>query len=222
MKRAVVCLLTVLTGCVAGSALTLTGVGVYSTNGSGNPSGGQFWNTLGGDGLYNVYLRQSGVWINSGNTNPSARVSIAMTPGVHTFEIYGQPGSTDHFGLSLMFDGDDSNVRIAAHNASSGGPTGFSVTSSGDVSDLNWVSGATPNSLSYSSGGTTATLTKFVYETPAMSPVGDTVQAFNNVSGGGNDYHGVFELTVPVPEPFTLGLACLGLVAGIRRRRKAA
>ena len=216
MKRAVVCTIVVMAGCVTGSALTLTGLGVYSTDGSGNPSGGQFWNTLGGDSLYNVYLRQSGGWINSGNAG-AARVSIAMTPGVHTFEIYGQPGSAAHFGLSLMFDSDDANVRIAAHNASSGGPTGFSVTSSGNVYDLGMTLRATPNSLSYSSGGTTATLTKFVYETPSASP-GDLVQAFNNVPGSGNDYHGVFELTVPVPEPFTLGLAGLGLAVGIRRR----
>lgn len=221
MKRVLSIVFLAIGASTCAFALNLTGIALFSADTSGNPSGGQRWNTLGGDVTYNLYLRQGAAWVNSGN-GAEARIDVPLTPGVHFFDIYGQPGSGSHFGISLMFDGTDNAPRIAAHNPSAGSDTGFSVTSSGSVYDLNSVLRPTPNSLSYSSGGLTATLTKFIYMTPTIPPVQDLVQGYNNIPGGGNDCHGVIELTV-VPEPSSMlvlgaGAACSYFA---RRRRRS-
>lgn len=229
------CCLTITTKASAG---VMTGALQFSTNNSGALSGGQVWNSLGGDGTFNLYVTQAnsginGAFLNSGNTNPAARINVDLsTPGTYMFHTFGQPGTIQSFfGLNLFFDSDDVNPGISVFAAvdtplSPPYPS-FSANSSSTLNLQNNAPSAGAGTLVWSDGTVNVTLTDYRWSQPDVENL-DRIQGLNNVPGAGNDFVGHFtlEVTSVVPEPSSLtllGLSALSMggYALLRRRGRA-
>ena len=132
------------------ASAVLTGLTEFSTDASGNFSGGQLWNTVNGDGANNLYIADggpAGAFLNSGD-GASTAPSINLQIGTNAFAIFGEPGlAISSYGLNLFFDGSNaagisvfapvrSGPAIPAFSANSGTSTG------GNLPHLNRVSGA--------------------------------------------------------------------------------
>lgn len=207
----------------------LSGAVQFSANSSGAATGGQIWNTLGSDGLFNLYFTQpntgiGGSLLNSGN-GASTALNLTLAPGAYEFFYFGQPGSDTGFAaLNLFFDGNTSTPRIsvfAATDTAAPSPPypSFSANSSTNTLTLAGSIVAGAGTLSYSSGGFTVTLTDYGWSTPGVFGL-DRVQAFSNAPGGGNDFVGMVRLSVTsVPEPGSLVLGALAVSGFLAWRR---
>ncbi|MCC7476786.1 MAG: PEP-CTERM sorting domain-containing protein [Pirellulales bacterium] len=193
----------------------LTGLIQFSANPDGS-TGSQYWNTLGGDGIYNLYTIASynidAPFINSGN-GAAASINVPLTVGTYPFTIYGEPGSAStHAGLNLFINSAIAPAIsvFAPHNSSA-----FAADSS--VSTRRLDGGIVPGAgtLNFTVDDLTISLTDYIWASPGQSlGTRNRVIAYNNTSGGGNDLLGHFTLVV-VPEPATivlLSLAGLGLL----------
>lgn len=213
-------------GCFALSmssqATTLFGVVNLSTDFSGNAVGDQVWNTVGGDGLYNLYLDEGSGFVNTGD-GAGASVNILLTPGVHTFSIYGEPGlSSTNWGLNLFFNGNASTPGISARNLQ-GAAAALAVANGGSTFALDGTTSvAGANTLTFIDGGTIVTLTGYSWNLPASA---DLVSGFDTTPSGNADFFGSFtlEVTSDIPEPAAwqaglLGLAMLAAHASLRRK----
>lgn len=180
--------------------------------------------TVGGNTGWNAYIRTvGGSFVNSGD-GPSTRFSIDLTPGTYNFEVVLQHGSwadnsPNNPGSHLNLFFNDNRVDPGISAKLSGGNTGdLQALSAGDlalvVNDAGGMS-APAGSLVYADNENIVTLTEF-----SMSVIGDEVQAFEGLPGGGEDSALSFTLDVQViPEPSTSLLALLGLGFFLRRRR---
>lgn len=74
----------------------LTGAIQFSTESTGTASGGQIWNTLGGDQWYDLWLAlnpETTLPVN-GPSDAQAGIDIPLEAGnSYTFYIFGQPGA---------------------------------------------------------------------------------------------------------------------------------
>jgi len=201
------------------SAATLTGATLFASNSQGLTNL-EVWNTVGGDLIFNLYLRDGATAINTGN-GANASINIPLfVPGTYTFNYRAQPGlqTPTHFGLNLFFGGDGNNPGISAVVGSNS--SNFSANSSLLTHRLDGLPIA-PGSgtLLYTEGDYRIILTALSQERAG----GNTVGGFTSTPGliGGNDYRGSFTLQVETPEPSTylmLGMGLAGL-AVLRRRR---
>ncbi len=206
--------------------INLTGAIEFSTDASGNAAGAEFWNTLGGDFSYNLYVSMNGTPINSGN-GASASINVALAPGTYNFQIFGNPGTNQpRHGLNLFFNGNNTNpgISVFAPTATDTGSPAFSANSAPNTLALNVTSTPGSGSTSFTTNGMTATISNYRWEASTVRNQ-DVVTAFDRISGGGVDNQGSFTLTV-VPEPGTVallgtGLLPLGSALLKRRRRKA-
>lgn len=221
-------LLAILGGVGEGRAQTLSAITQFSADASGAFSGGQAWNTRGGDAVYNLYVeKDTPPLLNSGNA-AGASISVPLVPGTYTYYLYAEQGGLPSFpyaGVNLFFDG-QSVPGISAYapvDTSGGSPNGSASTA--DL-DGNAIAGA--NTLTATVGGMTVTLSNFLF-TSLGSGSPDVVSAFNNAPSGATDFVASFTLTVraatpPAPVPAQSGpmialLAALValLAAGSRR-----
>ena len=207
-----------LMSCLITRATALFGVANFSTDISGNAAFNQIWNTLGGDTFYNLYIDDGSGFVNSGDGS-SASINITLTPGVHTYSIYGDPGLANRtWALNLFFNGDTTTPGISAVN--SDGAAGTSLfADSGSTLTLagNSVTGA--GTLQFIDGFTTVTLTSYTFSDVAAL---DRVSPFSTSPNTILDFAGSFTLdVVATPEPASAALlgASLVFLAAYRRRR---
>jgi hypothetical protein len=225
----------------AANALELTAAAIFSSNPVGQAYNGLIWNTVGNPpditDRWNVYFSSSTdinnpVFLNDGN-GAGASIDIPLAPGVYSFGMYGEAAGnhTDHFTLSLYFDGDDANPGISAVAPVNGTPVSFVAASHPDGLGLLASQGfvANANSLSFMSGGMMVTLTEYFWSTDTSNHP-DLVWPHNQrhdfgPSPAGADFYGQITLTVTaVPEPgtfalFGIGIAGIGLIRRHRRSR---
>ena len=212
-----------------GGAQQLTGAIVYATdvNGAPNTDG---WNTLGGDTVNNIYIRQQAAFINGPGNGADARINVNLSvPGTYSFFMYGDGGSqNDHHALNLFFDGNDSTPRISVFAATdtTGTTTAFTANSNANSRNLGYF-GSVPaaNTASYSDLGRTITVTAFGWSAPSVTNQ-NFVSPFSIAPNEVNDYTGRFTLTVTgtaTPEPGSFALLGAAVLTGagfMRRKRK--
>lgn len=174
---------------------TLTGMIVFSADGSGNASLGQIWNTLGGDGIWNLYVingPSGGPFVNTGNSG-AASISIPLALGTNTFTVHGDYSGVgfQHVGLNLFFGSDTTVPKISAFAAT--GVAG--ATANGGTTyrlDGGTVTGV--NQLTYGTGIYRVTLSNLLF-TPNVT-ASDRVDQQNNAANGVND--NVLSMTLEV------------------------
>lgn len=207
-------------GAAASRAQTITDITLFRQNAAGD-SISEGWNSRGGDGISNLYLKSGASFINSGN-GAAARITLDVSsPGTYTYSFFGENvnGNTaPSLGINF-FANNAATPAISARGANDGTFTASSRTTSGVVFEA--VAGA--NALSFTNVGRQITLSAFTYNTTSG---GDFVQSFNNVPGGTTDTIGSFTLSVSggaaVPESgtFALVLPSLILLGGVVARRR--
>ncbi len=218
MRPIVLAFLATLVGCELSSAASLTGATFFTAGPQGNTTL-EFWNTLGGDIIFNLYLLDGVTPLNSGNGS-NARINVPLNlPGTYTFVFRAQPllQNPGQFGFNLFFDGVDNTPGISALVTANSGT--FAANGAPLTHRLDGIPVAGANSLLYVNGDQRITLTAL---SQARSG-GNKVGPFTNSPGfiGGNDYAGSFTLLVETPEPSTYLLFGAGLAAfsAMRRRR---
>ena len=211
----VVALLAALT---ASAQPTLTGMVEFSTNYAGSAFLDQVWNTLGGDGVWNIYVipgPAGGAFVNSGD-GAAMPISIPLAPGTHAFTVHADYSNitATYLGLNLFFAGDAISPRISVFGLDGfigGTPTGGSTYT---------LAGApTPgaNSVSFTADGYRVTLSEFLYRGDVSGL--DRVSPNNDSANARNDNLVTFTLTVEfvgaVPTLSAAGIAALGLLLAI-------
>ncbi len=208
---------------------TLTGAILFSADSSGAASGFESWNTLGGDGIYNLYVTTGELgdpFINSGNSALTS-ISIPLSPGTHTFSIFGEratQGAISHYGLNLFFNGSASpDLSVFAPRTTSSTPpyAAFTANSSANTFKLDTSPVPAAGTLSYVFSGQIITLTGFFWAAPETVFGMDRVSPANNAPSGIGDYVGQFTVSVTaVPEPTVAALLAAGLFLLAGRKRK--
>ena len=180
----------------AKAQVSLSGIALYSTDGSGNflDDG---WNTLGGDVMYNLWVSANGNPIN-GPTDASASVNFPLTPGTYTFSISGDSGRNRAFhGLNLFFNGNNNSPRISvmAPTATNTMVTSFTANQSANTPNLAYTSLVSSGANSFNLGGFNVALTGFRWQYSTVESK-DLVSPFTPSPNGKLDNQGIFTLTV--------------------------
>jgi len=167
--------LTMLLPNAAVAQLKLTGARLFGIGTDGKRSG-NYWNTVGNDGGFNVYLftgtPKSPKFLNSGNTDDSLNPKFDLTPGTYTLGFAADTQPTTDFELELCFN-DDTTICLSVR-ARDGGNGQFSGTTT------------------YSVNGYTVTLIGL----QTFSPHVDLVSPYENKPNGVTDFAGSFTLRV--------------------------
>ncbi len=168
----------------AGAQPTLTGAIAFSTDSSGNATG-QWWNTLGLDGGWNLYVVQGapgGAFVNTGNS-ASTSISIPLSVGANTFTFEGDYSvDISYQGLNLFFDGNNTVPAISVFDAV--GVTG-GLPNGGTTRQLDGTTIAGANSLVAYVDSYRVTVSGFlarlaVSGTDRVSPYADSADGSND------------------------------------------
>jgi len=214
-------------------ATSLTGLVEFSADSSGSEAQGEFWDTVGANTRYNLYVAPGSIadgngFINHGNGAATA-INIPLFAGSYTFTIVGadHPGYTPD-ALNLFFDGNGGSpgISVIAPIRVFGSPEpGFSANSGAATPFLSSTTGTVPGAgtLSFTDGIETVTLSDYFWE---RSDSANLVTGFNDGPGSPPDFTGQFTITVTnnatveggiggfsVPEPGSLALLAVSLLS---------
>lgn len=225
--------LTIMAMCVAfpAFATTLTSLTMEKSTNTGqwtNAPGG-IWSTNLADSLSQLGVMQNGVFLNTpGGRLDLGEISINLSPGVNSFELYGNSwgrGGSDYYGLALFFDGNAKPPDMAVYN-SNGSNGSFSVTQAGTKISGSANGGLFPDYAPGSSifSATDGSMVELVGFNVFYADTNRDKISWGNIGPDGYvDTYAVLKLNyTPVPEPTTILLLGLGMfgVAGIRLKRK--
>src|SRR5262249_12614664 len=156
----------------ASAALTLTGISVYSTDGVGNYTSEDLWDTR-GQGAYTAWMfgyDGSGTFVNGPTSlTPAVNVTLTNSPASHHyFTIYAQPGTDPgRFGLNLFFNSNTASPGISVYNNTyiGGGGLPFQINGSSSTPSMQGPPDTThvpaANSYAFASGGRAVLLDQF-------------------------------------------------------------
>lgn len=210
----------------AEATVILQGLSVFATDAQGGIYETSQWNTLGGDLIYNAWVRHNGSWKN-GPMDADAAIQITLTPGEHHFEVWcEQTILRQHYGINLFF-GSTRNIWAAPDISAyselwTGSNAPATLPTSADTRTL--AGTTTPGSGSTSwidaASGMQITITDWQFggDHPLYR---DAVGSYNRAKSNRSDYVGRFTLTVSeIPAPGAAMLASIALAGGARRRRR--
>jgi len=207
---------------IAAQAASITSATQFATTATGAfaTGNGSLWDTVPG-GFYDLWFASNaaGTTFLNGPTDSQAAVNLVLPIGSTTYYIFGDPGAVmTNNGLNLFFDG------LLTPGISVTGATGstvFTANGSPTTKGPGGTNVAGSNSLTYTSGGVVVTLTGYNWNNPSSV---DKVSPFSTASNSVPDFLGSFTLNVAAvatPEPATLALTGIVLVAGALIRRKS-
>lgn len=184
---------------VAASAqTTLTGAAQFSAGAGGALYEYQFWNTLGLDGDYDLWLalEPNAASPVNGPTDAQAGISVPLSAGqTYTFYTFAQEGGSTTFtnaALNLFFDGNNSTPAISVFGALNG-----TVFAPDAANTLTLAGTDVPGSgaTAVSADGVVVALTAYNLHNPATPP-GSVCQSFSFMPGSSPNYFGSFTLKV--------------------------
>jgi len=203
-----------LTTLAASAQPVLTGAIAFETDNTGLAVGGYF-NTVGGDYGWNLYVIQGppgGAFVNSGNA-ASTSISIPLPPGTYTITMQSGHFQTQSYrGLNLFFGGEEITPSISVFEANgvTGGQPDGNATRTLDGED---VGNPGANTLVANVSGYRVRLSNFRAQTSGTAS--DRVSSLDNAPDGTDDDIITFTLEVdpaPIPALGAAGLAALALL----------
>jgi hypothetical protein len=212
--------------CQASNATTLSGLVEASTDASGNSDHDFVWSTQGNHSVVDIFVVGSsnlnGSFVN-GPSDSLAAISISLTPGIHTYSMFGGGGfiNEPYDGLNIYFNGNTSTPGISVFGpvpTTNNSPSFFSANGGSATGGFNLQTVAGANSIIYSDGANQVTLTSYSWDIPSVNNLDRVTQpnvGYSSVGPDGNpDWVGQFTLNVvAVPEPGTGGLMAAGSLA---------
>jgi len=192
--------------------LALTGMTLFECGSDGARGGAganAAWDTLGGGSTTanNLYLftgpTNSPTFLTSGDTDASLNPNLTLAPGTYVlgFAATGSVTTNNYLGINLYFNGDTNNNRISAVVAATGA-TNFSVIGGGCATKGEGTNVPGADSLSYTAGGLTVTLSSLQIRRPSI----DLVSPYSTSNDGKLDNVGFLSLAVSQVPPQDLSL----------------
>jgi hypothetical protein len=182
----------------AAAQTTLTGAAQFSAAKGGALYEYQFWNTLGLDGDYDLWLALDANAASplNGPDDADANISIPLAAGqTYTFYTFAQEGDSTTFGytaMNLFFDGNNSTPAISVYGALNNSTFEPDSANTLTLQGTNVPgSGATGVTVD----GVVVALTAYVSNKPAVPP-GNVCQSFSFTPGSIPNYFGSFTLKV--------------------------
>lgn len=213
---------------VFAATLTSLTLEMSDNNGAWTNAPGGIWSTNTGDPLTQLGVMQDGTFLNLPINNfDLGEISIALSPGLNTFDLFGTSytGSSDFYGLALYFDNNTTPADMAVYN-SNGSPFQFMVTPEGTRISGSANGGVMPDEAPGSSvihlgDGSTVELQSFNVFYATGNP---DVVSWGNVEG--DEYPDTIARIslnykpVPIPSAlFLIGSGLIGLM-GLRKFSK--
>ena len=189
------------------SQTTLTGAVVFSTSPGGSVIDESYWNTLGGDHSFDLWLAldPSATIPVNGPTDELSAINIPLEPArTYKYYTFGQADvSTSFTGINLFFNGDNATPGISAFGPLNGST--FLPDSSSTYSlQINPTAGS--GNTFYNSGQVIVLLTGFDWNSPKTYP-GNVCQPYTFTPGDNPVFFGSFSLEVFSAAKFTIGSA---------------
>jgi hypothetical protein len=170
-RRPLVLLAFLMVPASAQSQTTLTGAIQFSTNSTGASTGADYWNTLGGDSAWDLWLalNADATAPVNGPSDAQSGISIPLQAGKsYKYYIFAYPYSAFSVnGLNLFFDGNNSTPVISVFGALN---SASFLPNSSSTFTLQFTPIAGAGKSFYSSDGVIAVLTGYDFNSPATPP----------------------------------------------------
>ena len=189
---------------LTGILITATHENGAATDEIGNHITGGLWDTVGGNGNYNIWLNRGafGGELVNGPTDDNAGIALNLGGGFNDFtmQFAGNDIGVEHYGINLFFDDNSAVPRISVFSRQNGAP--FTVNSSPLSLALDSSPAPAAGTAIYTEGFVTAELVKFSWFVPGVHPQ-DRIGRFT-AEPDGNDRQNEFtaQMTLKLSGPF--------------------